>query len=133
MTHFQQLRKVGLLSTLKTRCVDGVLELRYFETRSSNRFLSWKLDLDEARDLARWWTSHGERILPRDLPIRQIRAGGVLISMFALGFLDARGLDKLGRPKMHGYSLPREVVELLAIQMAKAQRERKPSGQKAVE
>lgn len=121
------------MSTLKTRCVDGVLELRYFETRSSNRFLSWKLDLDEARDLARWWTSHGERILPRDLPIRQIRAGGVLISMFALGFLDARGLDKLGRPKMHGYSLPREVVELLAIQMAKAQRERKPSGQKAVE
>ena len=93
---------------------DGVLELRYFETLSSNCYRGWKLAADEARDLAQWWISQGKRARLRDLPIRHLRAGCILVSMVTLGTVEVRGVDKYGRAKLKGYSLPREVVEFLA-------------------
>ena len=100
---------------------DGVLELRYFETLSSNYYLGWRLAADEAKDLAQWWISQGKHACLQDFPIRHLRAGCVLVSMVTLGTVEVRGVDKYGRAKLKGYSLPREVVEFLAEQVVGVQ------------
>ena len=99
------------------QCEGGLIELRYFETQSTNCYLGWKLVADEARDLAQWWISQGKRTRLQDLPIRHLRAGCILVSMVTLGTVEVRGVDKYGRAKLKGHSLPREVVEFLAKQM----------------
>ena len=96
---------------------DGVLELRYFDTSSANCYLGWKLAVNEVTDLAQWWISQGKHACLRDLPIRRLRAGCILVSMVTLGTVEVRGVDKHGRAELKGHSLPREVVEFLAKQM----------------
>ena len=98
------------------QCEGGLIELRYFETQSTNCYLGWKLAAAEAKDLARWWTSQGKQAHLRDLPIRRLRAGCILVSMVTLGTVEVHGVNKHGRAKLKGHSLPREVVECLAEQ-----------------
>ena len=103
---------------------NAVLELRYFDAPGSNCYRSWKLTVDEAADLAEWWTSQGQYICRRHLPVRNLRVGCVLISMVTLETIEVRGLDARARPKLQGCSLPREVVEFLSKRMAEKQRSR---------
>jgi hypothetical protein len=50
------------------------------------------------RALLRWWETSGRHIRRRDLPIRSLRVGDILVSMIALETIDLRGLDARGRP-----------------------------------
>lgn len=100
---------------------DSVLELRYFETSSAGCYLGWKMLAEEADDLARWWASQGKHIGLHNLPIRHLRTGCILVSMATRETLEVRGVDKYGRTNLKGYSLPREVVELLAKEIVPGQ------------
>jgi hypothetical protein len=92
---------------------DGVLELRYMYKPDGDKYLGWKMPVHEARDLAQWWKAEGARTEIGHLPICSLRFQSVLISMFTLRTMDVRGVDKHGRVKRLGCSLPREVVEYL--------------------
>ena len=93
---------------------NAVLELRYFDTPGSNYYRGWKLSVVEAADLTAWWTSQGRLINSWHLPIRCLRTGRILISMFTLANIEVCGLDWRDKPKMQSCFLPREVVKVLA-------------------
>jgi len=95
----------------------GLLELQYFKTPSPNGYLSWTLTAGQAEELAEWWVSQGCNTGLTDLPILNLQVGCVLISMVTLEIIEVRGLDAHNRPKLQGYSLPREVVQFLSMWM----------------
>lgn len=76
----------------------GVLEVRCYEPAAAKSYRSWQVLLAEARALAEWWETSGRHIRRRDLPIRSLRVGDILVSMIALETIDLRGLDARGRP-----------------------------------
>ena len=94
---------------------DDIVELRYFDQPKTNSNFSWKMPINEANDLARWWENKGMQIRKRQLPIVEHKFESVLISMFTHARVDVRGFDQYGGLKLLGYSLPRKVVECLSI------------------
>ena len=95
----------------------GVIELRYFDRPRSSRYYSWEMPSDDANELARWWKNEGADIKNGQLPVIDKKFGKVLISMFAQARVEARPLDRFGRPKLRAYSLPRVVIESLAASL----------------
>ena len=95
----------------------SVIELRYFDRPRSSRYYSWEMPSDDANELARWWKNEGADIKNGQLPVIDKKFGKVLISMFAQARVEARPLDRFGRPKLRAYSLPRVVIESLAASL----------------
>ena len=96
---------------------DGVIELRYYDGPRSSRYYSWEMPVDEANELARWWENEGTNIKNEQLPVIDRKFGKVLISMFAQARVEARPIDRFGRPKFRAYCLPRAVIESLAASL----------------
>ena len=94
---------------------DDIVELRYFDQPQSNSFFSWKMPINEANDLAKWWDNEGVQVEKRQLPLIDYRFGIVLISMLTHIRVEAGGFDGYGRLKHYRYSLPRKVVEELGV------------------
>ena len=92
---------------------DRHIEIRYFVKARDKRYLCWVIPTPEARDLAQWWNRGGMRLLPRDLPVTDCRAGFVAVSISSLKRVDVRGIDPRGRLSMLGHSLPSAAVALL--------------------
>jgi len=92
---------------------DGVIELRCFDRLGSSKYYCWEIPVDKANDLARWWETEGVDIMDGQLPIIDKKYGKVLISMFTRARVEARPIDRFGRPKFRAYSLPRAVIESL--------------------
>ena len=114
--------------------LDGeMFELRYFDTPECHGYRSWKLSVAEAADLTAWWTSQGRLTCSRHLPIRCLRTGGILVSMFTLTSIEICGLDSRGKPRMQNCSLPREVVEVLAQRLTETQTITTPLAHEAAE
>ena len=111
----------------------AVIELRYFETPGGNGYRSWKLTVNEAADLAAWWTSQGKHARRRHLPIRQLGVGCLKVSMGALETVLVRGTGACDRLKCHDYLLPRKVVELLSRRMADKQQLEAPGTHEVAE
>ena len=84
-------------------------------------YFSWKMPVNEANDLVRWWEKEGMQIRKRQLPVVEHKFKSVLISMFTHASVDIRGFDQYGVLKLLGYSLPRKVVECLSVWMQKGQ------------
>jgi len=96
---------------------DGVIELRYYGRLRRSRYYSWEMPSDEASELVRWWKNEGADIKNGQLPLIDKKFGKVLISMFAQARVEARPIDRFGRPKFHTYSLPRAVIEWLVASL----------------
>ena len=114
------------------RLDDGIVELRYYDNPSSDRYFSWKMPIHEANDLVRWWDNEGIRLKKRQLPVVDYRCGSVLISMNTQARVEVRAFDQYGRLKTLGYSLPRTVVECLGIWLQDAQQSQKSGNGKKV-
>ena len=106
---------------------DEIVELRYFEQSKGNGYYSWKMPLNEANDLARWWENEGVQIMKRQLPIVERKFGSILISMFKQSSVEMRTTDQYGRTMFRGYSLPRKVVEYLIVWLQDGQHSQKSS------
>ena len=92
----------------------GKIEIRYFDDPKRSSYLCWKIPINEAESLAKWWAIEGSKIRKKQLPVREKKFGSVLISMFTCsGLVNVKGLVKYGKPNMLGYSLPRAVVKKL--------------------
>jgi hypothetical protein len=102
------------------RCDDGSLELRYLDDPDQETYRCWRMPINEARDLAQWWTQEGIDFKKGHTPIRDKRVGSLIISISAPTFVNARRLDEFGRVRMVGYSLPREVVEYIVTWLTNA-------------
>ena len=89
---------------------DDIVELRYFDQPQSNSFFSWKMPIDEANDLAKWWKNEGSQIKKEQLPVIDHRFGNILISMITQTGVWVRAFDQYWRLRSTGYSLPRKVV-----------------------
>ncbi len=100
---------------------DGLVELRYFDKPNVNSPFSWKIPIQEADDLAKWWLTDGTQICKEDVPVLNRRSGRVLISMFTLEGVEVRVLNQYGKLKLRGYSLPVKVVEDVASWMKNGQ------------
>lgn len=92
---------------------DGIVELRYFDEPNLNSPFCWKIPIQEADDLAKWWLTDGVQIRKEDTPVLNRRCDRILISMFTLEGVEVRVLNQYGKLKLRGYSLPRKVVEYL--------------------
>ncbi|MCK5256645.1 MAG: hypothetical protein KAQ81_11515 [Deltaproteobacteria bacterium] len=100
---------------------DGIVELRYFDRPNVSSPFSWKIPIQEADDLAKWWLTDGVQIRKEDVPVLNRRCGRILISMFTSSFVEVRVLNQYGKLKLRGYSLPVEVVENVASWMRNGQ------------
>ena len=96
---------------------DGIIELRYFDGLRNSGYYSWEMPVEEADDLARWWKNEGVDIKNGQFPVIDKKYGMVLVSMFAQARVEARPIDRFGRPKFRAYSLPRVVIESLAASL----------------
>ena len=85
-------------------------------------YFSWKMPVNEANDLVRWWEKEGLQIKKNQLPIVEHKFRNVLISMFTQTRIDVQGFNQYGGLKMLGYSLPRKVVECLSVWLQDGQR-----------
>lgn len=90
-----------------------VIELRYFDDSGCDRCYCWKMPINEAVGLTKWWENKGMQIRRRRLPVVKHKFGSVLISMFTRARVDVQGFGQYGGLKLLGYSLPRKVVEYL--------------------
>lgn len=88
------------------------LELRLLDSPDDGRYLSWKIPLAEAYDLASWW---GEEIdsETRRLPVKDLRYRSIQISMYSPTLVQIKVFDAYGTPKIVGCSLPTPVLEAL--------------------
>ena len=100
---------------------DSIIEFHYFDHPKANSNLSWKIPVNEANDLAKWWENKGMQIRKRQLPVVEHKFGNVLISMFTHTRVDVRGFGQYGGLKLLGYSLPRKVVECLCVWLQEGQ------------
>ena len=76
--------------------------------------LFWRMPIQEAVDLARWWRMENNDVKNGPKEIRNKKVGSVLVSMFVPTLIHVRGLGKFGNITIVGYSFPRAVVEYLA-------------------
>ena len=106
---------------------DDIVELRYFDQSKANSYYSWKMPINEANDLARWWENEGVQIKKRQLPIVDRKFSSILISMFTQSTVEMRTIDQYGRTMFRGYSLPRKVVEHLLVWLQDGQHSQKSS------
>ena len=94
---------------------DSTIELRYFDDPKKVRCYSWKMPINEAHDLAKWWENEGKQLRKRQLPVVSHKFGSILITMFTHVGVDIRGFHRYGGLRLLGYSLPGEVVKCLSI------------------
>jgi hypothetical protein len=91
---------------------DEQVEVRLFGSPDNGKYLSWKIPLSEAQDLASWWE---EEVAPgtRRLPVKDLRHRSIQISMYSPTLVQIKGFDAYGSPRVVGWSLPTPVVEAL--------------------
>jgi hypothetical protein len=94
---------------------DGIIELRHFGDPQSDRPYCWKMPVNEAVGLTKWWVREGVNLKKRELPVDGVKSGSVVVSMCTLKTVVVRATSPYGRPTFRGYSLPREVVDSLAV------------------
>ena len=94
---------------------ESIIEPRYFDHPKAETYFSWKMPVNEANDLVRWWEKEGMQIKKTQLPIVKQKFRNVLISMFTQTRIDVQGFNQYGGLKMLGYSLPKKVVECLSV------------------
>lgn len=92
---------------------EDVVELRLFDFSDKTKYLSWKMLLSEARDLASWWNTEGLSPQNRKLPVNNVRYRSIQLSMFTPSLVQVKGFDPHGSPKIVGWSLPAPMVEAL--------------------
>ncbi|MFH1863812.1 MAG: hypothetical protein ABIJ85_02810 [bacterium] len=90
---------------------DGILEVRYFDDCKDERYRSWKMPRAVAEELISW-RKRVSQSKSNELPIKE----KTKICEFCMNtekHIEVREFDSLGRYKMTGWSLPKEVVEEL--------------------
>ncbi len=87
----------------------GEIEIHYYDDPHAESFLGWKLPESVFRDVMRWWKKFKLHSDPK-FPITE-RTTSCKITMYTPKYVDIRPLDKFGRLKMGGWSLPRLVLE----------------------
>ena len=90
---------------------NGIIEIRYFDTPKDELCRSWKLPESIAHELSTWWIS-----LKKNKEITfplQKRTKACELILHTEKYIEVREFDNLGRYKMTGWSLPKEVVEEL--------------------
>lgn len=93
--------------------LDGIIEVRYFDTPKDESYRSWKLPRPVAEELIKWWrmTKINQKTI---FPINS-RTGICEFTMHTEKFIGIKEIDSLGRTKMTGWSLPSEIPEKLII------------------
>jgi len=99
---------------------EHAVEVCYFDEGRTGRCRIWRIPLSEAADIADWWTKTGSHIEDFRSPSIEERSGGVLICVLSATQVYARRCDKLGRPAITGYQLPREAVHCLCKWFARS-------------
>jgi len=105
----------------------SIIELRYFDHPKAEKCFSWKMPVNEANDLVRWWKKEGMQTGKNQLPIVEHKFRNVLVSMPTHTRIEVRGFNQYGRLKMLGYSLPRKAVESLSVWLQDGQQFQKSS------
>ncbi len=93
--------------------LNGVIEVRYFDTPKDQHYRSWKLPEAIADELIVWWIS-----LKKNKEITfplQKRTKVCELTMHTEKNIEIKSSDCLGRTNMTGWSLPAVVVEKLAV------------------
>lgn len=90
---------------------DGILEVCYFDDCKDERYRSWKMPKAVAEELIFWW-KRLKQSKGKKFPIRE-KTKICEFSMNTEKYIEVREFDSLGRYKMIGWSLPKEVVEEL--------------------
>jgi len=98
---------------------DGTLELRYSDSPDGMPYRCWTMSVQEAENLVEWWKRDGMHLGDGNSPVRNLRTGNILISMFAPTLIQVRMFTDSGDIKQVRCSLPREVVEHLAAWMCR--------------
>lgn len=106
------------------------VELRYAEGPRRVPYRAWKMPVQEAADLAEWWTREGMRSCGSHTPTRNHRVGTIVVSMCSSTGVIVRSLDKYGNLKPTGYDLPGLVVEQLVASSFIAARRGQSEGQR---
>ncbi len=94
--------------------LDGVLEIRYFDTAEDELYRSWKLPRSVADELIKWWLKVIKPKKDISFPINS-RGSKCEFTMHTEKSIDIKEIDSLGRGKMSGWSLPSRAVEELVI------------------
>lgn len=92
----------------------GEIELRYYDTPGVNSYLNWKLPGSVAEELMDWWRKLAINEI-KEYPLKG-KTKNCQIIMHTNKYVDIREIDKFGRLKMGGWSLPTIVVEELIRQ-----------------
>jgi len=87
----------------------NTFELKLYDSMEDKRYRSWKIPMSVATAIASWWQEQG----PYGMSREGKRTASVLISMLSSEHVDIKEFDRLGHPKLAGWSLPVVVVEAL--------------------
>lgn len=85
------------------------IEIHYYDDPHAESFLGWKLPEDVFQDVINWWRKFKLCNNPK-FPLSE-KTKSCKITMYTSKYIDIRPLDKFGRLKMGGWSLPRLVLE----------------------
>jgi hypothetical protein len=90
---------------------NGDLEIRYFDTPRDSSCRFWKLPKEVVEELISWWERLRKNKNMR-FPIKK-KTKICEFTMYTENYIEIREFDNLGRYKMIGFSLPKDVVEEL--------------------
>ncbi len=90
---------------------DEILEMRYFDDCKDERCRSWKMPRAVAEELVSWQKKFKQSKIKK-FPIKE-KTKICEFNMNTEKSVEVREFDGLGRYKMTGWSLPKEVVEEL--------------------
>lgn len=102
------------------------LELRLVDSTDDGRYLSWKIPLSEANDLASWWAEEIDSETRR-LPVKDLRYRSIQISMYSPTLAQIKGFDAYGTPNIVGCSLPKPLLEALVHYFTVPRESNRPS------
>jgi len=107
----QELNKQGNYKVEFINLSDEILEMRYFDDCKDERCRSWKMPRAVAEELVSWQKKFKQSKIKK-FPIKE-KTKICEFNMNTEKSVEVREFDGLGRYKMTGWSLPKEVVEEL--------------------
>lgn len=88
---------------------NGIVEIRYFDLPDDIFYRSWKMPEAITGELVSVWHAARQDIEASRFPI-EITTKLCKIAI-RRQYVEVKSLDGLGRPTMHGWNLPRDVLE----------------------
>lgn len=96
------------------RLKSGYLEVRYFDDVKNRSYLAWRLPAEVVDDVVKFWRNY-KITHTVHFPI-VVKTDSCEITMFTKESVQLREFDALGRYRLSGWHLPKDVMDIITEQ-----------------